>query len=48
MLVSVEANVSFDPKPDDATVAELLAKGERDCSVGASLLPSPIYTWRVT
>ena len=47
VLISVEANVSFDPKPDGATVAELLAKAERDCFVGASLLPSPIYTWRV-
>jgi organic hydroperoxide reductase OsmC/OhrA len=47
VLISVEANVSFDPKPDDAAVAELLAKGERDCFVGASLLPSPLYTWAV-
>jgi organic hydroperoxide reductase OsmC/OhrA len=47
VLISVEANVAFDPKPDEATVAELLAKGERDCFVGASLLPSPIYAWRV-
>jgi len=47
VLVSVEANVSFDPKPDEAAVTELLEKGERDCFIGASLLPSPIYAWRV-
>jgi organic hydroperoxide reductase OsmC/OhrA len=47
VLVSVEANVSFDPKPGEAAVAELLEKGERDCFIGASLLPSPIYAWRV-
>jgi organic hydroperoxide reductase OsmC/OhrA len=47
VLVSVEANVSFDPKPDEAAVAELLEKAERDCFIGASLLPSPIYAWRV-
>ena len=47
VLVSVEANVSFDPKPDEAAVAELLEKGERDRFIGASLLPSPIYAWRV-
>jgi hypothetical protein len=43
----VESSVAFDPKPDEATLAELLAKGERDCFIGASLTTSPIYTWRV-
>ena len=47
VLVSVESSVAFDPKPDEATLAELLAKGERDCFIGASLTTSPIYTWRV-
>lgn len=47
VLISVEAHVSLEPKPDEETLAELLAKGERDCFVGASLLPSPIYSWRV-
>jgi len=45
--IVVEAEVSFDPKPDEAAVAELLAKGERDCFVGASLTASPTYVWRV-
>jgi organic hydroperoxide reductase OsmC/OhrA len=48
VLISVESTVSFDPKPDDETEADLLAKAERDCFVGASLFPSPIYTWQVT
>jgi len=47
VLVTVEGDVSFEPKPDDATVAELLAKAERDCFVGASLTATPAYTWRV-
>jgi organic hydroperoxide reductase OsmC/OhrA len=47
VLVTVEGDVSFEPKPDEATIAELLAKGERDCFVGASLTVEPAYTWRV-
>jgi hypothetical protein len=39
--------VAFEPKPDETAVAELLAKGERDCFVGASLTARPSYTWRV-
>jgi uncharacterized OsmC-like protein len=45
--IAVEADVSFDPKPDDDTVADLLDKGERDCFVGASLTANPTYEWRV-
>jgi organic hydroperoxide reductase OsmC/OhrA len=46
--VSFDAKVSFDPKPDEGAVAELLAKAERDCFVGASLTPEPTYRWNVT
>lgn len=42
-----EGTVSFAPKPDDATVADLLAKAQRDCFVGASLVVEPTYEWRV-
>ena len=45
--IAVEADVAFDPKPDEATVADLLMKGERDCFVGASLTAQPRYEWRV-
>ena len=45
--IAVEADVAFDPKPDEATVADLLMKGERDCFVGASLTAQPTYAWRV-
>jgi len=45
--VAFEGDVTFDPKPDDAKVADLLAKAERDCFVGASLTAKPTYTWRV-
>jgi organic hydroperoxide reductase OsmC/OhrA len=47
VVITVEGDVAFEPKPDDATVAELLAKAERDCFVGASLTVKPAYTWRV-
>lgn len=47
VLVTVEGDVSFDPKPDEAAIAELLAKAERDCFVGASLTAKPAYSWRV-
>jgi organic hydroperoxide reductase OsmC/OhrA len=45
--VVVEADVSFEPRPEDPGVAELLAKAERDCFVGASLTTEPRYDWRV-
>ncbi|HTK23643.1 MAG TPA: OsmC family protein, partial [Gaiella sp.] len=44
--ITVEADVAFEPKPDDATVSDLLMKGERDCFVGASLTARPTYDWR--
>jgi organic hydroperoxide reductase OsmC/OhrA len=47
VLVTVECDVALEPKPDDATVADLLAKAERDCFIGASLTVAPAYTWRV-
>ena len=45
--IAVEADVAFEPKPDDETVANLLMKGERDCFVGASLTAQPTYDWHV-
>lgn len=45
--VSFHGDVAFDPKPDEAAVAELLAKAERDCFVGASLTAKPSYSWSV-
>ena len=45
--VAFEADVAFAPKPDEAAVADLLAKAERDCFVGASLTTEPSYEWRV-
>jgi uncharacterized OsmC-like protein len=43
--VSVDFELELQPQPDD--VAELLAKAERDCFVGASLTTKPAYRWRV-
>ena len=45
--IALDGEVSFDPKPDDAAIADLLAKAERDCFVGASLIATPTYTWNV-
>jgi organic hydroperoxide reductase OsmC/OhrA len=45
--IDFAGTVSFEPKPDDAAVAELLAKAERDCFVGASLTAKPSYDWQV-
>jgi organic hydroperoxide reductase OsmC/OhrA len=42
-----EGEVALDPKPDDETIADLLAKAERDCFVGASLIATPSYSWSV-
>jgi uncharacterized OsmC-like protein len=48
-FVAIECRfeVTLDPKPGETEVAELLAKAERDCFVGASLNPSPRYVWNV-
>ena len=45
--IALDGEVSFDPKPDDAAIADLLAKAERDCFVGASLIATPTYKWSV-
>jgi organic hydroperoxide reductase OsmC/OhrA len=49
-LVEAEAElaVELDPLPAGEALAELLAKAERDCFVGASLAIAPRYAWRVT
>ena len=43
--IECELEVEIEPEPDD--LAELLAKAERDCFVGASLTAQPRYRWRV-
>ena len=45
--IDVELDLELDPAPHGEELAALLAKAERDCFVGASLKPSPSYTWRV-
>ena len=45
--IEVDAEVSVDPAPDDASVRALLEKAERDCFVGASLTVTPRYRWKV-
>jgi uncharacterized OsmC-like protein len=45
--IDVELDLELDPAPPGEELAALLAKAERDCFVGASLKPSPSYSWRV-
>ncbi|HEX7525751.1 MAG TPA: OsmC family protein [Gaiellaceae bacterium] len=45
--VDVVLRVGLQPQPGEAELAELLAKAERDCFVGASLTVKPSYTWTV-
>jgi organic hydroperoxide reductase OsmC/OhrA len=45
LRVSVAVEIDPVPSPDD--LAALLAKAERDCFVGASLVTAPQYAWAV-
>jgi organic hydroperoxide reductase OsmC/OhrA len=47
VAIDVRLDVELQPPPDPAGLAELLAKAERDCFVGASLTAPPRYVWRV-
>jgi uncharacterized OsmC-like protein len=48
-IVEIELvlDVRLEPPPDPDGLAELLAKAERDCWVGASLTAKPSYVWNV-
>lgn len=39
--------VQLDPVPPGEGLVALLAKAERGCFVGASMVPKPAYRWRV-
>jgi organic hydroperoxide reductase OsmC/OhrA len=43
----LELSVELDPRLHSEPLAELLAKAERDCFVGASLQAKPSYRWTV-
>jgi uncharacterized OsmC-like protein len=45
--LDVAVEVELDPVQDDDAIRDLVAKGERDCFVGASLLVKPHYRWTV-
>jgi organic hydroperoxide reductase OsmC/OhrA len=45
--LEVELAVRLTPKPGNEGLAELLAKAERDCFIGASLTTKPTYRWTV-
>jgi organic hydroperoxide reductase OsmC/OhrA len=44
--ISIEIDATVTPRADDP--ADLVAKAQRDCFVGASLTVEPDYTWRVS
>jgi organic hydroperoxide reductase OsmC/OhrA len=48
-FVAIECalDVELDPPPTPDAVAELVAKAERDCFIGASLRVTPNYRWRI-
>ncbi len=45
--IDVSVDAAIEPAPDRDAARDLVAKGERDCFVGASLSPSPRYRWIV-
>jgi uncharacterized OsmC-like protein len=45
--VECRLDVELDPAPDADTQRALSAKAERDCFVGASLVASTRYVWRI-
>ena len=45
--IVVSYDIALESDPGDEAVAELLAKAERDCFVGASLTVEPEYRWNV-
>ncbi len=44
---ALELAVTLEPRPEPDALADLLAKAERDCFVGASLQAKPTYRWTV-
>jgi organic hydroperoxide reductase OsmC/OhrA len=48
VAIECRCEVTLAPVPDGAALADLQAKAERDCFVGASLRPAPTYVWSVT
>jgi uncharacterized OsmC-like protein len=45
--LSVDLTLKLEPRPGEDELAELLAKAERDCFIGASLTLKPTYIWHV-
>ena len=45
--LSCRIEAELDPAPAPEALAELIAKAERGCFVGASLRVTPSYSWRV-
>jgi organic hydroperoxide reductase OsmC/OhrA len=46
-VISVELDATLDPAPTPEQTADLIARAENGCFVGASLTPAPRYAWRI-
>jgi organic hydroperoxide reductase OsmC/OhrA len=46
--IACRIDAELDPQLEGEPLAELLAKAERDCFVGASLRVIPAYDWHIT
>ena len=47
VTVEIEVEIAVVPGAATADIREVIAKGERDCFVGASLTAKPAYRWTV-
>jgi uncharacterized OsmC-like protein len=47
VAVACDVEVEIDPEPAGEELAALVAKGERDCFISASLTTKTAYRWRV-
>jgi organic hydroperoxide reductase OsmC/OhrA len=47
VAITARLDVGLEPEPGAEALSMLLAKAERDCFVGASLIATPTYYWTV-
>jgi organic hydroperoxide reductase OsmC/OhrA len=46
-FVEIECRIDATLEPPIGDAAEMIAKAERDCFIGASLTVKPVYEWRL-
>ena len=45
--IAVALDLTVEPRPEPASLRDLVEKAQRDCFVGASLTAKPTYTWTI-